>query len=215
MKRKIMAIWVILVLITIQFGIVNAGQTLNEQDENVQVQMTAILQDESIQTKTLYVTEKELTEIQQTISLIIKEIETSEEINIEKIIDNLPIEDNPKIISILKSLFNSKSLISRSFIVSIGNGYKLNPLAHSKLKIRKRFTFWFYPQVGSIAGKTIFIKPLMLKIKTLNGSQIGFMHKFTGIYFSVVRKIPNKGFTFFMGTAKNVRGLQLSPTIQT
>jgi len=210
-----MAIWVILVLITIQFGIVNAGQTLNEQDENVQVQMTAILQDESIQTKTLYVTEKELTEIQQTISLIIKEIETSEEINIEKIIDNLPIEDNPKIISILKSLFNSKSLISRSFIVSIGNGYKLNPLAHSKLKIRKRFTFWFYPQVGSIAGKTIFIKPLMLKIKTLNGSQIGFMHKFTGIYFSVVRKIPNKGFTFFMGTAKNVRGLQLSPTIQT
>jgi len=210
-----MAIWVILLLITIQFGIVNAGQTLNEQDENIPVQMTAILKDGSIETKTFYMTEKELIDIQQTISLIIEEIETSGDINIEKIIDNLLIEGNPEIISIIKSLFNSKSLISRSFIISLGSGFKLNPLAHSKLKIRKRFTFWFYPQEGSIAGKTIFIKPLMLKIETLNGSQIGFMHKFTGIYFSAVRKISQKSFTFFMGTAKNVRGLQLSPTIPT
>ena len=46
-------------------------------------------------------------------------------------------------------------------------------------------------------------------MKVLKGLQIGFMSRFIGLYLFVARKLPEKSYTFFMGTARRINGIQL------
>ena len=79
MKRKILAIWVILLLVTIPFGIVQASETLEleQNNETVTVELAAFESDEILTTETLVLSEKELIELESTVSGLIEKIQSA------------------------------------------------------------------------------------------------------------------------------------------
>jgi hypothetical protein len=103
----------------------------------------------------------------------------------------------------------SKLLPAKTYVFSSGHGYKLNPLKKGSMKIRKILSIWHYSSGKILKDRTIILKPLALKLKILKGSQFGFMTRFTGIYFNVVRKFPQKSYTFFMGSVHQAFGMQI------
>ena len=213
MKRKILAIWVILLLVTIPFGIVQASETLEleQNNETVTVELAAFESDEILTTETLVLSEEELIELKSTISVLIEKIQSSNSWEaLEELINNLQRKNNPIISTIFKILSKFKLFRSRAFVISSGHSYKFNPFKKGGLDIRKKFTFWHYSSGERIKDRTIYFQPLAFNMKVLKGIQVGFMTRFTGIYIFIARKLPEKSYTFFMGTAGRISGIQLS-----
>ena len=215
MKRKILAICVILLLVTIPFGIVQASETYEteQNSETMSIELAAFESDEILATETVVLTEEGLVELESTLSTLIERIQSSE--NWEEILgifDNL-LETKGVVLSIIfKILSKFRPFRNRAFIFSRGHSYKLNPFKNKDFSIRKKFTFWHYSNGGRLKDKTIFFKPFDFKMKTLTGIQFGFMYKFTGIYIFIPHRFPEKSFTFFMGTSARINGIQILPS---
>jgi len=213
MKRKIMAIWVILLLIGIPTCITQASETqANEQsNETVSIEMVYINEAGTLTTETLSISEEELAEFENTISIIMDKIQsaTSWE-ELQNIINNLPIKNGIITSLILKILSKFKLLISRGLIISLGHSFKLNPFKRNSFKLRQRLIFWYY--TGKTSDRTIILQPLAFKMKILKGLQFGYMSKFFGIYIFIAKKLPQKSLTFFIGTVRRTNGIQLIPS---
>ena len=127
---------------------------------------------------------------------------------LEKILD----QENPitgKLIGIISGL---KMIKKRSFVISSGHGIDYNPLKKITFKIRQRATFWHYNSKSILNGKTIILQPLKLNMKVLRGAQVGLMTGFTGLYLSISRGFLKESYTMFMGIARHINGLQLTPS---
>jgi len=210
-KRKIMAILIILLLLTIPLGIVQASESYikNEENEYIAVEFVSLNSDEIITTETLYITEEELEEFENTISILIDKISSADSWqSIRDIIKKFLEGNNLGIFTIFKK-FLSKIIAFRTYVISSGHGYKLNPIKKGSIRIRKRASFWHYTSGKLIRDRTIILKPLALKMKVLKGSQFGMMTRFTGAYIYIARKFPQKSYTFFMGIARHASGIQM------
>jgi hypothetical protein len=215
MKRKIMAIWVILLLVAIPIGVAQASESNDREQNNetVSVELITFESDEILSTETVVLSKEDLIELENIISILIVRIQSAKNWEeIEGIINNLP-KTNGVILSIIFKILSKFRLSrSRAFVISSGHGYKLNPFKKSELKIRKKFTFWHYSSGKIIKDRTIYFQPLAFKMKILKGIQFGFMTRFTGIYIFVARKLPEKSYTFFLGTAHRIKGIQILST---
>lgn len=210
-KRKIVAIFVILLLITISLGIVEASEThkITENNETISIQISTLSSDGILKTETIILSDEELVEFENMISNLIDKIQSTESLEEIKGIINSILEGNKLgIFSIIKTLF-SKILVGRTYVISSGHGYKFNPLRKGAIKIRKKLSFWRYSSGEMLNDRTIILKPLALKMRVLKGSQFGIMTRFTGIYIYVARKFPQKSYTFFMGMARRINGIQM------
>jgi hypothetical protein len=209
-KRKIMAILMILLLM-IPLGIVQAGVN-NEKEQNrgtISVQITSLDLDENQKTENIYLSEEELIEFEKTISNLIDKIESSESWEeVQGIIDNFFKGNNLGIFNIIKNLL-FKLLPFRTYVISSGHGYKLNPFKKGSTKIRKTLSFWHYSSGKILKDRTVIIKPLALKLKILKGLQVGMMTGFKGIHIYVARRFPQKSYTFFLGMTRRVFGFQM------
>lgn len=212
MKRKIMAIWVILLLVAIPFSIAQASETYGEEQnvETASIELAAINEDGTIITEILSITEDELAEFEITISALMDAIQsaTSWE-EIQNILENIP-SQNGIITSIISKILSSfKNIRNRGFVISHGHSFKLNPFKKNSFKIRQKSTFWHYSNGGTASDRTIILKPFALKMKILNGLQFGRMSNFFGVYIFIAKRFPQKSVTFFMGTARRINGIQL------
>jgi hypothetical protein len=214
MKGKILAIWVILLLITIPLGIVQASETNVRNDETFQIEIASINEDEQLTTETLHLSKDEFIELEKILSNLIEKIQEIENLeDLQNIIDNFEKQKTPVFSLIFKILSKFNLFRSRAFVFSRGHGFKLNPFKKSKMKIKENFVFWHYSSGGRLKDKTIFFKPFEFKMKILKGIQFGFMSKFTGLYIFVSKKFPEKSVTYFIGTAKRIGGIQLLPSM--
>jgi len=216
MNRKGMAIFVILLLIAMSVSIAEAGEvSVNEQNQGIiPVELTAMNPDGTQTTENLYITEQDLTKLENAISTIMDQIQSANDLNgnklrdiIEKILGN----DNSLLGRILGIFTTLKLTRNRGFVISSGRGIDCTPLDKISFKINKRFAAWFYNAYGVIGDRTLIVKPLALDMKILRGKQIGFMTKFIGVYISVSQGFLRNSYTMFMGTARNINGIQLSP----
>lgn len=211
-KRKIIAIWIILLLITIPFGIVQANDTIEkEQNESkIPIEIVTLDSDKIIKTETIYLTEKELAEFESTISNLMDKIQSAENWQgIKNIINNFLEGGNLGIFKIIKTLL-SKIISIRTYVISSGHGFKINPIKKGSIRLRKKVLLWHYSSDKNILkDRTIILKPLALKLRVLKGSQFGMVSRFTGMFIYVARKFPQKSYTFFMGMAKRASGLQM------
>ena len=213
-KRKIMAMFAVLLLITIPLSVAEAGETQsNDQGNgNILVELTTIDQNGVRKIEKLFLSEEELTEFKSTISSLIDRIESVENLeNIVDIIDSILGDSKLKIFPIITTLLKSLLSNTRAFVISSGHGYKLNPFKKSSIKLRKNFVFWHYSSGKLFKDRTIIVKPLALKLKILKGLQFGFMNRFFGIYIYIARRFPEKSYTFFMGTSKRITGIDPLP----
>ena len=211
MKNKILAISTILLLLTIPFGVVGANelQATQQSEQSMSIEIGILDEDNSISVETLTLDEEELIELEEMITVLMNEIESAENWQeIESILNNH--KTNGIIGTIITRLLSKLSLFrSRGFVISSGHFYKLNPFKKSRIKLHKGFGFWHYSSGKIFKDRTIIIKPLQFNIKILKGIQFGFMYKFFGIYIIIPKKIPDKSYSFFMGTTKRINGIQL------
>jgi len=210
-KRKIMAIWVILLLITIPLGVVEANEKNEneETDKSISIEITTLDSDEILKTEIIKLSEQDLVQFENTISILFDKIQSAESFEgVKNIVNNLLGGNKLGIFSIIKALF-SKILVGRTYVISNGRGYKFNPIKRGAIKIRKKLSFWHYSSDDMLIDRTIILKPLALKFRVLKGSQFGIMTRFTGIFIYIARKFPQKSYTFFMGMARRVNGIQM------
>ncbi len=213
MKRKIVAIFAIFIMVSIPLGIVNAGET--QEKKTIRIALSTISEEGNILTENFYTSEKELTDFQNLITNLFEKVENLENIDgILELLQRFQLRKNPLFSNALKLFNRNKICKNRAFILSSGTCYEINPLKTNEFKMRKSFSFWRYSE-GSINPRTIILKPFRFNVKNLVGNQFGFMSKFTGIYIHISRTIPEKSYTFFMGTAKNAMGINfmLNPQI--
>jgi hypothetical protein len=210
-RKKILAIFFILLLTTMPLGIVHASETskIEENNNTISVEIAALDSDEILKTEKILLSEEELIEFENTISILIEKIQSAESWEeVKGIINNLLDGDKLGIFSLIKGLF-SKILVGRTYVISSGHGYKYNPLKKGSIKIRKKLLLWHYSSGELLKDRTIILKPLALKMRVLKGSQFGVMTRFTGLYMYTARKFPQKSYTFFMGIARRANGLQM------
>jgi hypothetical protein len=211
-KRKIIAIWMILLLITIPFGIVQANDSVEKEEKEslIPIEITTVDSDKILRTETIYITEKELTEFENTISILMDKIQSAENWQgIKNIINNFFEGGKLGSFKIIKTLL-SNIFKFRTYVISSGHGYKLNPIKKGSFRFRKKVLLWHYStDKNIIKDRTIILKPLALKLRILKGSQFGMVSRFTGMFIYVARKFPQKSYTFFMGMAKRANGIQM------
>ncbi len=210
-RKKILAILILLLLITMPLGIVQASETYEKKENNntISIEIAAVDSDEILKTEKILLTEEELIEFENTISILIEKIQSAESWDeVKGIINNLLDGDKLGIFSIIKGLF-SKILVGRTYVISSGHSYKFNPLKKGSMKIRKKLLLWHYSSGELLKDRTIILKPLALKMRVLKGSQFGVMTRFTGMFIYSARKFPQKSYTFFMGIARRASGIQM------
>jgi hypothetical protein len=208
MKKKIIAIGVVLLLMTIPLTIVQAGE--GEKTETIEVEISTYVSEGITTIETIFLTEEQITELEKTIEYIIEKAESIDSIEeFEKIVENLPKNNGPIMTIIFKIMSKFKHLKKRGFVVSHGQNIKINPFKKREINIREGFKLWCY--LNNQNDKTVIFKPLSSgkKVKTLSGSQIGLMSKFTGLYIFIPKRFPQKSHTFFIGTARNIKGISL------
>ena len=198
-------------MVTIPFGIAGASelQLSQETDETVLLEIAVFDEYDTITTETITMTEEDLIDLEETISILMDNIESAESWEeLENILSSF--QQNGIIGSIIGKLLSKLNLFkTRGFVVSSGHFYKLNPFKKTEIDIKKGFTFWHYSSGSLFKDRTIIFKPLQFKMKILTGTQFGFMYKFFGIYLFISSKLPNKSYSFFIGTAKRINGIQL------
>jgi hypothetical protein len=103
----------------------------------------------------------------------------------------------------------------RVFVMSYGHGLHINPLRKFQINLfRPSHLFWYYPSTthSLFADRTIVIDPNPVRIRIMDGRQIGIMKRFIGIYVFIPGKSTMENTVFFVGYAYRVMGLDLSPT---
>ena len=212
MKRKIIAIYLILLLVAIPEGFAQASVTsqTNQNNETTLVEITTLTDEGTLTTETISLSESELTEIQNNLATLFEEFPSTGIFdNIKNIINNMIKGNHPLLSSISKIFLRSRLSHSRALVISQGFSYNFNPFRQNRFKIKKPFTFWFYSTGKLIKSKTLIFRPLALQFQTLNGRQLGIMVKFTGVYINIIRPYPEQSYTFFAGTAHRIMGLEL------
>lgn len=217
-KRKIMAIFVIMLLLAISVSIAEASEVSeNKQNpETIAVELTAINPDGTLTTENFCISEKDLAKLESAVSMIMDQIQSANNLNenilrdiIEKILEN----ENSLLGRILGIFTTLKLTRNRGFVISSGHGINYNLFKKISFKISKKAAVWHYNsnmRIGIFNDRTIIVKPLALNMKILRGKQIGVMTKFVGVYLSVSQGFLRNSYTMFMGTARHINGIQFN-----
>ena len=216
MKRKIIAIWIILLLIAIPINIAGASETSEKEEKNsaILAELTTVASDGSLIIKNLQISEEDLAELESALSMIMDQIQSKNDLDenvLRDIIEKILGDNNPLFGRILRLFRTLKLTRNRGFVISSGHGRDYSPLKRISFKISKKAAIWHYNSNGIINDRTIILKPLALNMKILNGRQFGVMTGFLGVYLSVSRGFLKESYTMFMGTARHINGIQLSP----
>jgi len=111
---------------------------------------------------------------------------------------------------------NGFSLFSkRVFVISYGHNPTVNLFKKFQFNLLRPATlFWYYSGTSPhiISDKTLIIDPYPFDVRVLDGRQMGFMKRFVGIYIYKPSSTISESFTFFIGYAYKVAGVDLSFT---
>ena len=198
-------------MVAIPISIAEAEVTTQKQqnNENITVELGNIETDGTITAEKTILSTSQLLNLEKTLTNIIGNIQSIEDLDILESLTG-KIFGSSILGKVSQSLFKIKLKNSRAFVISSGHNYGFNLFKKNDLKIRKTFTFWHYTSDGFLKDRTIILQPLALSMRILKGRQFGFMTGFTGIYLHIPRSLPEKSYTFFIGTARNIKGMDFS-----
>ena len=211
-------IGVIILFVGLSIGPVTANESLeNElQDEVVNIECALFDLDGSVTIEKFTLSEQEFKELEVMLSEFMEKIQSATDRNDVINIVNTFFGDNHPVLSfILKPLNIYKMFRNRAFVVSQGWSYKLNPFKDNSVEMYKPFNCWYYSDQSKfeMLSRTFILRYdrlLDMDIECLRGMQIGMMTHFRGIYIYVARPPPEKSYTFFMGTAHRIMGLDFT-----
>ena len=101
----------------------------------------------------------------------------------------------------------------RVFVISYGHNPTVNLFKKFQFNLLRPATlFWYYTGNSQhyISDKTLIIDPYPFDVRVLDGRQMGFMKRFVGIYIYKPSGTISESYTFFIGYAYKVAGVDLS-----
>ena len=214
-NRKMIVMVIIVLFVGLSVGSVNALEFPEDemQDEVVNIEYALVDLNGSVTVEKFTLSEQELKELEVMLSEFMEKIQSTTDHNdFMNILNTFLMNRYPGLSSILKPLSSYKIFRDRVFIASQGWSHKLNPFKNSSAEIYKLFNFWHYTnrsEFGMPSGTFILRHGSLFDTdaKFLRGIQIGMMTRFKGIYVYIARPLSDKSYTFFMGTANYVVGL--------
>jgi len=121
--------------------------------------------------------------------------------------------------SLLERIFNNNGLFAdrskEKLVISFGS-YKKGLLSgkDEKLSLFKQgFAFWRYSGKAKLAqGRTLIVERRPFDVKQrVQGSQVGIMLGFRGLFIDVESKLTGNSYIFIMGNARRAHSFDLSP----
>lgn len=216
-KRKLSAIGVVVLFFAISLSHVEASEiSQTPLNEPILIEFGIVDSDGKLTTEELYITEEELTELEDSVTLFMNKIESTTDFDwsfLRDLLEKIFGDDNSLFGSIFRIYSSLKISRNRGFVISSGHGIDFSLLKKTSVKIRKKLGFWYYNSKEFIDDRTIIVKPLALSLKILTGRQFGIMARFFGMYISVSRGFLANSYTFFIGTAKHINGFDFSPVV--
>ena len=217
-NRKMIVMGVIALFVGLSISPVNALEFPEDemQYEVVDVEYALVDSDGTVIIEQLTLSEQEFKELKVMLLEFMEKIQsTTNRDDSINILNTLLMNRHPVLSFILKPLNSYNMFRNRVFVVSQGWSYKLNPFKNSSAEIYKLFNFWHYTnrsELGIPSGTFILRHGRLFNTdaKCLFGIQVGMMTRFRGIYIYVARPLPEKSYTFFMGTAYHVVGLDFT-----
>ena len=216
--RKGLVIGVIALFATIYMAPAIANEHIGEEsyEETVTVEYTSIDLNGFTAEEKVTLSEQEFTDLKTKLSSLFDDLKakTDKKGVMDVLTAFLDCNNQPPLNKILASLLNSIIFGNRELVVSLGCGYNLNLFKNSRTAVNKPFTLWCYTDASdqmSIPSSTGVVSLSPFEIKTFTGAQIGFMLRFKGFYIYVAQPLPQKSYTFFIGTAQYVGGFKFTP----
>jgi hypothetical protein len=214
--KKIFVIGAIAILLSIYVTPSISNEDIKEQINDEKVTIKCIDFDSSTIVKKYTISEEESSNLKIKLSSLFNILKTinNKDGLMDELISLFDDNDNSFINNIIMDLLNTEILDNRKLIVSQGWGYNLNLFKRSSTDIIKPFTIWRYTDQSNqlfIPSGSAIVSLNPFEIKTFVGAQIGFMFRFRGLYIHVARPIQQKSYTFFIGTAGQAGGFELTP----
>jgi len=194
-------------------------QESKPQDEKLILECGRINLNSTTTTEKFTLYKQELEELENILSKLMEELESATNPDdVENIIESTLITKksfglkHPVLSWILDSLSDYRLPRSRAFVISHGRSFKINPFKNHKLDTYRRLTLWQYSDKWGFdrPGKTFIIRYSPFNTKILRGKQIGMMTHFLGIYVYVSQPPPQKSYTFFIGSARQIGGIDFT-----
>ena len=216
--RKGLVIGVIALFATIYIAPAFANEHIEEESygETVTIEYTSIELNGFTAEEKVTLSEQEFTGLKTKLSSLFDDLKakTDKKEVMDVLTAFLDCNDQPIMNKIFESLSNSIIFGNRKLVVSLGCGYNFNPFKDSKTAVNKPFTLWSYTDASNqllIPSITEIVTLSPFEIKTFTGAQIGFMLRFRGFHIQIVQPLPQKSYTFFIGTAQYVGGFEFTP----
>lgn len=178
------------------------------------VELTSIAENGRLIKETMTLTEEEVNVLQSRLSLLLDLLKNQVEMEgvLEILLQFVNMNDNPVLSKIVSRVFDSEMLTKGNLVFSEGWSMTLNPFNDGDISFMKPITFWTY-QDGSdmykLPSMTTIIDLNPFELKTIEGSQLGFMFRFKGIYLEITQPLPQQSFTFFLGLSRQANAFEL------
>jgi hypothetical protein len=223
MKKQVLVIGVIVLFIGVGFNpaIAYFAPEKDIEEVNINLEYSTIGLDTSIKNQKIKLSESEFLDLQNMLLELIEKLDSvNEPDDFEEIITSILSNDrifgfkHPIIEWILNFLSSYKLPRSRSLVISQGWGFKINPFRNHRFDIYRPLTIWQYSDNWgfNIPGRTFILKLSPFNTEILHDRQIGCMTHFFGLYIFVSQPIPQKCWTFFVGSARRVIGIDFDPS---
>lgn len=220
-KYKMLAAVMIFLFIGHYFGTVTASELPENkpQEDDIVVECGLVNSDGSKNIEKFTLSEQEFAEVEAILSELIEELESSTDLDdVEAIINSIPHQGgsfrfkHPVLFWILNTISSYKLPRSRTFVVSHGRSFRINPFKNHKVDTYRPLTLWQYSNQWGFdrPGKTFILRYSPFNTKILHGKQIGMMTHFIGVYIYVSQPPPQKSYTFFIGSARHVGGIDFT-----
>ena len=224
MKKQLFVLGVIVLFFGLTFNPAIAEYAPENGPEKTEITLgyTMINENGALSNEIITLTEEEFSELQNNLNKLMEQLENAENNeDIDNIVDLLTYQggffglNHPILQWILNFLSFYKLPRTRSLVISQGHGYKINIFRNHKIDFYRPLTVWQYADRWGfdLPDKTLVMKKTPFNVKIMHGRQVGLMTHFFGLYIFVSQPNPQKCWTFFMGSARRVIGIDftLSP----
>lgn len=178
------------------------------------VNFTSVKENGRIIKDTLILTEEEVNVLKNRLSSLLDLLKNQDESDdIMKLLLNfMNLDEYPILSRIISNLFNSELLMKGNLVFSEGWSMTLNPFNDGDISFMKPITLWRYQDASDmfqVPSMTAIIDLNPFELKTIEGSQFGFMFRFKGIYLEITQPLPQQSFTFFLGVSRHATAFEL------
>lgn len=219
-RTRLFSLIIFLLLLISNLKIFNIdNNTISAFSKDTKLNLVSFKENGIIFQKNFTLNTEELQLFINVFDFFIEKIEESENLDeIEKILHNNQMQLNsfslnhPVLNWILSYLSSYRLPRMRTFVISHGRGIRFSPLKNHQINLYRPITTWHYSKTQGFErpARTFFLQTAPFNSWILHEKQVGIMTHFIGFYVYISQPPPQKSYTFFVGSANRIFGIDFT-----